>query len=63
MWSAPLALPAGIRVINASIDIRAEKSHGVGDAQTARLAVHQRQELLAAIRGCDRHVPPRPNVL
>src|ERR1700754_1968207 len=36
-----LAFPAGVRIVDASIDVLGEHAHGVGDAQVDELAVDQ----------------------
>src|ERR1700677_2900677 len=54
--SAPL--PAGILVVDAAVHVLREEAHWVRYPQIDQLAVRERQEGLAAIGRCDRHVRP-----
>ena len=52
----PLAFPAGVWIVDATIHVLAEETQRIWDMEVHKLAVYQSQKLLAAIRFRNRHV-------
>src|SRR5262245_26967947 len=55
-----VTFPASAWVIDTSIDVLAEETHRIGNVDVHELTVDERQESLAAVRFCDRHVRSKP---
>src|SRR5688500_8389319 len=54
------SLPAGLRIIDASIQALSMKTHRVGDAKRYELFVDERLERIGKIPGGERHVFAQP---
>src|SRR2546425_5578663 len=56
----PLALPASIRIVDASVHPLGVEAHRIGDAKVDELPVHQGEQRLVGVAGGDRHVLAEP---
>src|SRR5271163_4327062 len=55
-----LALPAGLGIVDAAVDVLGEEAERIGNPKGHELAVYECGECLAAVGGSDRHVCPEP---